>query len=64
MMYLFPALNRCASFMREGQAQISTASSHILIYFFTVLNSERFKVGWDFLPSAINATLSLEYCEC
>lgn len=44
----FPALNRCASFMREGRAKISTASSHILVYFFTVLNSEWFKVGWDF----------------
>lgn len=27
--------------------------------FFTVLNSEQSKVEWDYLPSAINATLSL-----
>lgn len=33
--------------------------SCILIYFFTVLNSEQFKVEWGYLPSAINATLSL-----
>lgn len=33
--------------------------SCILIYFFTVLNSEQFKVEWDYLPSAINAVLSL-----
>lgn len=35
------------------------ASSHVLTYFFTVWNSQQFKVGWGFLPSAINATLSL-----
>lgn len=29
----------------------------LLSHSFTVFNSEQFKVGWDFLPSAINAAL-------
>lgn len=33
--------------------------SCILTYFFTVLNSEQFKVEWDYQPSAINAALFL-----
>lgn len=43
----------------KGRLRFLRLVSHILTYFFTVLNSQQFKVGWGFLPSAINATLFL-----
>lgn len=45
--------------MGEGQARISTASSLAFFLFLHCVNAEQFKGEWDYLPSAINATLSL-----
>lgn len=53
----------CLFYVGRAGSDFYGLFSCILIYFFTVLNSEPFKVEWDYLPSAINATLSLGFWE-
>lgn len=59
MIIFYQLLKSLCLFYGGGAGSDSTASSLAFLSFLHCVNAEQFKGEWDYLPSAINATLSL-----